>query len=505
MKLPLLVNLLLSGTLIFPLSTTTIVSGSSIFDHTPNFDINKVPSFKFPALRGIQGTDDQTMSNYAQTLNDNGVTLTERYQRLDQDLQPSVRRYNFFWSGLEDGPAPSDTPFTCPSTHMLVPANETDRIKRKYLRYHCYNTGMIESFDDLMYRDAQIGSINAFIMYGSPDYAMNPACTGFPWGPNMYRQGCLPWNNLEDWYDYVLFATERWSASYASGKARLSGLVLWNEVQSQGWADPSPVLPNRYDPQNPWSEQDYDTYAGFLVNMTIVANRAATINIPDITLWLSTDHFSLAPPLNKGDVYHIGLNDLLDRMWPQLGLDIPLSIAVHPYDAGDPRQNLTSQGIYTFGTLKESVYNYQCNQLVKYAGILPEDCFNYPQVQMYASEQGWPYNNVTMNKTLQARNICYAHGLSLAQNVWAVTHNFFQSPVPTSQGDAGDFSLIDEPPVCFTNLTTCAQYSETYQAYMATAPGVYGVYSNHYCCTRWNWGCTNDHRTLEELMGTYTA
>lgn len=391
------------------LSTCVVVqslSSSSGYTHplapyVPNFDKNKYVPLKFPSLRGVQGVDDQTMSDYAQQLNDNGVTLSERYIRLDADLQPSVRRYNYFWSALEDLVPPSSTPITCPPGHLLVPANETDRLKRKYLSYHCYNTGMIASFDDLLNRDAGIGAASAFIMYGSPTYAMNPACTGFPWGPDMYKSGCLPWNALDSWYDYVLFATERYSAPYASGKARLSAIVLWNEVTSQGWADPSPVLPNRYDPANPWTQQDYDTYAGFFANLTIVAYRAASINIPDITMWLSTDHFALAPPLNKGDVYHIGLYDLLERMWPQLGLDIPLSIAVHPYDAGDPRQNLTSQGIYTFATLKENVADYQCTQLVKWIGILPEDCYNYPQVKMYASEQGWPFNNVTMNKTLQ--------------------------------------------------------------------------------------------------------
>ena len=28
-------------------------------------------------------------------------------------------------------------------------------------------------------------------------------------------------------------------------------------------------------------------------------------------------------------------------------------------------------------------------------------------------QKGWPYNNVTMNDTLRARNICYAEMLSL--------------------------------------------------------------------------------------------
>jgi hypothetical protein len=69
-----------------------------------------------------------------------------------------------------------------------------------------------------------------------------------------------------------------------------------------------------------------------------------------------------------------------------------------------------------------------------------------------------------MTKEDQARNICYAHGLARAAAlpggggsggapgnasgpaagaVWGVTHNFFQGPAPSSQGDAGDFSLLE--------------------------------------------------------------
>jgi hypothetical protein len=76
--------------------------------------------------------------------------------------------------------------------------------------------------------------------------------------------------------------------------------------------------------------------------------------------------------------------------------------------------------------LQKMVADYQCQKLGQVANVPPQGCPSQPQVMMYASEQGWPFNNVTMNKTIQGRNICYAHGLSLAQGVWAVSHNFFQ-------------------------------------------------------------------------------
>lgn len=460
---------------------------------------------------GVQGMDDQTMTDWV-PVNEGVDQLDLRYQNAATVLKPGLRRYNAFWSNFEQTPpSPAGSPPSCPAGKLLVPTSESDRIARGYRMYHCYDNGTITAFDGYTTRDAQIGAASAFIVYGSPAWAADPACTGFPWGPDMYRAGCLPWTSLDAWEDYILFLTERYSAPWGSGRARVSGLVIWNEVQSQGWADPSPVLPNRYSGPQTWSPAQLDLYVSMIANLTLRAGRAAARNIPTgMMLWMSTDHFTAAPPLKKGDVYHLGLYDMLPGFWAKMAAGLPReeegeagqpndtsqarmydwAVAVHPYDAGDPRQNLTAHGVYTFATLKESVSSVQCSYLVQYLGVNPSDCWTgaYPQTAMWASEQGWPYNNVTMNKTLQARNICYAHGLSLYNGLWSVSHNFFQGPVPTSQGDSGDFSLIDELPVVWGNLSNGKGHA-TFDAYAATAPGVYGVDGSNYCCTAWGWGC----------------
>ena len=112
---------------------------------------------------------------------------------------------------------------------------------------------------------------------------------------------------------------------------------------------------------------------------------------------------------------HVGLWDYLTYFWPALNAaaaDDPSlpnatalrwGIAVHPYDDGDPRHNLSSSGIYTFATLSEMVADVQCEWLNKaqYGGIPSTQCSEMPQTQMYASEQGWPFHNVTMTKSLQ--------------------------------------------------------------------------------------------------------
>lgn len=306
----------------------------------------------------------------------------------------------------------------------------------------------------------------------------------------MYKSGCLPWGHLDDWEDYMNFITGRWNAPWGSGKARLSNLVIWNEVQSMGWADPSPILPNRYTGPGTWGPGDMATFAGMIANLTLRAGAAAARNFPDggTMLWLSTDHFVTAPPLKQGDVFHLGLYDFLDAYWPLVNTTYDWGVAVHPYDAGDPRANLTAQGVYTFLTTRALVGDFQCAKLSSVAGVPPSECGQYPQTQMYASEQGWPFNNITMTKELQARNICLAHGLSLANGLWAVSHNFFQAPGPTSQGNAGDFSLCDFPPTVWGNLSNGCGHA-TFDAYAATAPGVYGVDATNYCCTAWGWGC----------------
>ena len=443
--------------------------------------------------RGLQGVDDDDMTQTLLAAGDTGG-LALRYAHLSADIAPGVRRYNVFWSSIE-GAAPSSTtlPPACPPGTQVTPASEAERVRRGFNRFHCYSTAPLERLDDILARDAAIGAASAFIVYGSPAFAQDPACTGFPWPPSAnYKSGCLPWGEaLLDWEDYINLLVERWHAPWGSGRAAVSGLCIWNEVQSMGWSDPSPVLPNRATGQTPFfTPAQMAVYAGMIANLTLLAGRAASRQNPEnVMLWLSTDHFTVAPKLAPGDVGHVGLYELLDAVWPLLNATVPWGVAVHPYDAGDPRANLSARGIYTFATLRADVAEYQCRKLAEVAGVPLADCYAWPQTQMWASEQGWP-QGPTMNKTLQGRNICLAHELSLSQRLWAVTHNLFPGAVPSNQGGGGDYSLIDEPPLIAANLSFAAQSGrDTYLAYMATAPGVFGLTSAHYCCTRWAVGC----------------
>jgi len=447
-----------------------------------------IPKGGPPIIRGLQGNDDEEIPL---NLLSDPVSLQERYNNLDKLLSPGNRRYNMFWNSFEDANPPSSEPISCDSSHILTPLNETDRIARGYNRYHCYSRARLESFDVIFAQDARIGAVSTAIVYGSPDFAVDPQCTGFPWPPNPnFKLGCLPWKNFADWEDYINLLSERWRAPLGSGQARLSGYCIWNEIQSMGWSDPSPVLPNRYNGV-PWTNEQLNTYTGAIAELFVRAGRAATRQSLDgegVTLWLSTDHFTMAPSLTNGDVGHIGLYTFLDSFWPQVSnASFAWGVCVHPYDNGDPRSDLSKQGIYTFVNLRSLVGEYQCKKLNEVLNVSLSDCWQWPQTQLWASEQGWPISP-GVNKSIQARNICLAHGLSLSQGLWSVTHNTFQTMESSSQGGSGDFSLIDEPPKCLATLSNCTGL-ETFDAYVATAPGVFGVTSDHYCCSKWNIGC----------------
>jgi hypothetical protein len=344
-------------------------------------------------LQGMQGVDDDSVSQYALHLTDGGAALRARYAALQKTISPGLRRYNFFWASLEGGPPASSAPQACPATHTLVPANESQRLALGFRLFHCYSRAQLAAFDALLALDGSINATSAFIMYGTPDWAADPQCTGFPWPPSPnFRMGCLPWSALaqSSYFDYALFALQRW-------RGQLTSLCVWNEVQSLGWSDPSPILPNRQPAGPPGtpslSPPQLALYANMIANLTLLAGAAARAASPAAPafLWLSTDHFLTAPPLAAGDVGHLGLRQLLDALWPTLwaqgGGELAWGIAVHPYDGGDPREDLSARGIYTFATLARTVAGYQCSKLGE-VGVPAAQCASRPETQMWASEQG---------------------------------------------------------------------------------------------------------------------
>lgn len=261
--------------------------------------------FSLPTIRGVSGCDDQGIPTALldSTRPSDHDLLASRYDVLNKRIQPGNRRYNMFWVAFEPAPS-SATVQSCPPGRVATPASEADRVARGYNNYHCYDNATLTSYDTLFSLDASIGSVSTGIVYGAPNWAVDASCTGFPWPPNPnFRLGCIPWTRMDDWEDYMLLLVERYHAPLNSGRARLSGLVVWNEIQSMGWADPSPVLPNRYTGA-PWTRAQLDVYTDAIAQLFERAARASARHMDDMMLWLSTDHFTLAPPLKVVRLLH---------------------------------------------------------------------------------------------------------------------------------------------------------------------------------------------------------
>ena len=218
-------------------------------------------------------------------------------------------------------------------------------------------------------------------------------------------------------------------------------------------------------------------------------------------IWTSNDRLWDRPKQQQGQPLHTGVKPFLDALWPKLAASgtsgVPWSLAVHPYDGGDPRLDQmthTRPRAYTFATLSD-VVQYQRAQVKNLTDLNPDTAAGKPFTLLYASEQGWNYNPKGgpgcegLDDALRARNICLAQNLSArVPEVVGVTHNFFQdSPGGSSQGGC-DFGLIPGN-ISGTLDDAAASGSPTWGAYVATGPDSWGVSDAHYCCTEWRQGC----------------
>eukprot|EP01084_Bolivina_argentea_P015807 29622_1 len=440
--------------------------------------------------RQVQGITDEIYSDY---LFQHGQikTLQQRYNAELNDINIGTRRYNFNWASIEPNPpSPNISSLPCNSTndnYIIVPLNEQDRINRGYNNYHCYSKSVMKKYDTFLSLDKSIDVVSGAIMYYSPPWARYHGCTGFPWHGSDYKYGCVPREDaMNDWMDFCNFIGERYNGSNTTNLNKLSYFVMWNEVGSAGWMDYSPILPNRYNSSNPINSTQIEMWQKKYVDIfTFCRNGLHERSRRGMLPFVSTDHFWDMPQnQTNGNTLLIGEKLIIDGMWKYIGIDIDWSIAVHPYDNGDPENNLwDKKSIYTFDTLYH-VIEYQQEQLKNVVNVNENGWNNRPQQILWASEQGWPYNNQTMNDTLRARNICFAQNLSLelGQQMISVTHNHFQNS-PTS---GNSFGLL---PISIDATLSNATGYPTYEAYVSTNANIWAKNNDNYCCKNWNVGC----------------
>jgi hypothetical protein len=485
--------------------------------------------------QALQGHDDHLMAWVLAS--DGGIpAVIARAGFIRENMKPGVRRYNLFWAALESSAAVSTAqPQTaCPVGYVAVPSSEEQRVARGFHRFHCYHAVTMQNQDVYLGADALIGSLSGAILYGAPDWAISPNCTGFPRQGGTLRLGCVPLAaHRDDWEDYVNYVLWRYNGAPLSHSTRvgmlpafhpavvngslpapnkLSLTVIWNEIASMAWDDPSPMLPNRWaGPGTNYTDAQIGLLASDQADLLLRAEAAMrrqfiglALRSPEGSLGpggvgggltlVSMDHYwwvqSGQPPLTKaGAVDHVGDMRLLAAMWPHLGAGTAWGVAVHPYDAGDPRADMSGEGIFTFATLGKLVGAFQRDQIGAVGGVGAAGSASRPQTVMWASEQGWRFNSKTMNDTTRARNVCYAQELSQAQGLFAVTHNYFQEQYLGPGGNpANSFGLIPSPPMVNSNFSNGVGHP-TFEAYIATSPLQWQTSKSNYCCVNWDVGC----------------
>jgi hypothetical protein len=111
-------------------------------------------------------------------------------------------------------------------------------------------------------------------------------------------------------------------------------------------------------------------------------------------IWASNDRLWERPKQRDGEPLHTGVRPFLDRLWPKLGANFTWSLAVHPYDPGNPMDDSEMAPghhpqAYTFATL-DHVVAYQRVQVRQVGGLDPDSVRGSGFTSLFASEQGWP-------------------------------------------------------------------------------------------------------------------
>ena len=149
-----------------------------------------------------------------------------------------------FWGAFESvQSSASAATLHCPKGDEMHPASASDM--KGFHRFHCYHTSQLEEFDLTFKMDQQIGAQGAAIIYSAPAWAIEPNCTGFVFGKDVIKGGCVPRADaMDDFEDFVNLLAARYSP-------HLKHYIVWNEVASAGWMDCSPHTPNRQLTRNP--------------------------------------------------------------------------------------------------------------------------------------------------------------------------------------------------------------------------------------------------------------
>ena len=132
-------------------------------------------SDNFVRPSNIVGIDDLAYTNNI-GISSNKQALLQRYNQMQQDIQPNTHRFNVYWSSYESSPTPSSTmPIDCPPGFRLVGG-------APYLKYRCISEGAEAQIQGQLSIDSEMGWQSAAILWCAPAMYRDPQCLGMPEG-----------------------------------------------------------------------------------------------------------------------------------------------------------------------------------------------------------------------------------------------------------------------------------------------------------------------------------
>ena len=395
-----------------------------------------------------------------------------RYQKLDQEVAPGLRIYNFWWASVEPtiasaGATPqyvaAKTPHECPAGAELYP--KQNQSLGSFHFYRCVNKGELAKFKKIFQYDQSDRVIPIVTLYGTPLQYRGTDCQqgndGFLniQGVMVHPWGCPP-VDLRHFEDYVRIMAKEFGF--------IKHWNIWNENNSDTWFHMSPEITS--------------SRAQHLGNMMNIVNRIfKEESLSNFRLYMSLDlHWQSAP-----NPQSVGSMELLDGLWNVVSSDVPWSLNLHPYTdehavnpAGFPIDDrYHSASYYGFGNL-DKVIQFQRTKLQQ-KGISNNTA---PQLYALLGEQGWYMTNA--NKRSIAIEICKAQDI-MNKNpfILGATYNtlFVQGT-----GDQDGLGLL---PQNILNSIGQANAEPTYQAMLSTHPNRWGKTADHFCCTQAQVGC----------------
>lgn len=432
----------------------------------------------YQILKQKQGYDDQRFMT-TQTVTDQ--QLRARYQAVQDLFAPKIHKQNVFWHQIESGTSGSSyADLSCPTGYFRWPPT---MVVAQYLgtkSFHCYNTVVVRGLDRKFNMDEQFGLEAAVVLWGCPKIYAHENCTG---NTQLGKLPCSPRpENISAWYDFVSFVGSRWKVA--------SNIIVWNEVDSSTWFDPSPYVNNTLKFMT--GTADADIWIQMYANMLYAAHDAVALARPGspTLLYVSTDRMLTATPWcpssRWGARCPLGTWNLLQGLWKVVGTSIDWSLSMHAYgipNATDWKLTQPYQA-YDFVNVADMV-KYQKTMLSRDPTVLNVDAA--PQAVVAASEQSWNTGDEA-SKQMAALYICQAYNYTWNTPTMSfVTHLDLQDPYVDSGYAAGNIGLIPRSAGLYLNETI--GMAQTYWAYASTQPGIWASTSQQFCCQRYNIGC----------------